>query len=94
MTADGFAAGRKQGMTNREWADRVIRKWDPDFRYIWQVYHGEILEALEKPGAVWVDVGCGRNPHVDEFGDRAGYALGCDLYLPADRAARPFVVAA
>ncbi len=80
-------------MSNREWAAAVIRARDPGFRYIWEHYHEAILDSLA-PDSVWLDVGCGSNPHVGEFGDHAGFALGTDLYLPGERAPRPFVVSA
>jgi ubiquinone/menaquinone biosynthesis C-methylase UbiE len=78
---------------NREWAKGVIARRDPGFRFIWEQYHEVILDALT-PSSIWVDIGCGDNPHVAEFGHHAGHALGSDLSIPEHKLALPFVQAA
>jgi SAM-dependent methyltransferase len=79
------------GADNRAWAARTIRKWDPEFRFIWEIYHETILSALPRDGT-WIDVGCGGNAHIAEFGHHARFAAGTDLYAPAEKSAPPFAL--
>lgn len=75
---------------NRIWSDRIIRKTDPTFRHRWDVYNETICSFLH-PDAVWVDVGCGNNALVEQFGARAGYAVGTDIVEPEHPSSAPFL---
>jgi len=78
---------------NRVWASQVIRRFDPDFRFIWEHYHAEIL-AILNPKMVWLDIGSGKNSQISEFGVKARFAAGLDLESPAQKIDSPFVAGA
>lgn len=79
-------------MDNKVWADKIISKLDPSFRYRWEVYDSLICTCLSK-NTVWIDLGCGGNSSVEIYGDKAGYAVGVDIKLPKHVTTAPFICA-
>lgn len=75
---------------NRSWASDILKRYDPDFKYIWERYHEELHKNIDAT-KIWVDLGCGKNPHVAEFGGMAAYSVGTDLFADAG-ISLPFVV--
>ncbi len=75
---------------NKVWADRIILKIDPSFKYRWEVFN-ELLCANLSQNTLWVDLGCGDNRVVEEFGGRTNYAIGIDLILLEHKTTIPFI---
>jgi SAM-dependent methyltransferase len=76
-----IAAVAGTGQSNRAWSDALLRRIDPSFRHRWELYD-DIVGGLLAPSATWIDVGCGDNAMVTDYGDRAGRAVGVDRMVP------------
>lgn len=74
------------------WCDKIIRGIDPSFRYRWEIYNQLICLNLSK-NTLWVDIGCGNNLIVEDFGTEANFAVGIDLKPPEHKTTAPFVCA-
>lgn len=77
--------------TNRQWSDRIIQHTDPTFRHRWEVWEDAITRMLHKQ-AVWIDMGCGSNNIVNEFGHLAASAIGTDIVSPEHPTNAQFVL--
>ncbi|MBK8911373.1 MAG: class I SAM-dependent methyltransferase [Chlorobi bacterium] len=82
-------ADRQQ--SNRQWSDRIIRRTDPTFRHRWEVWVNKLSAMLNKQ-TVWIDVGCGSNAMVEEYGHRAASAIGTDVVPPERPSSAPFLL--
>lgn len=76
----------------KEWCDKVISRIDPSFRYRWEIYNQLICTILSK-NTLWVDIGCGNNTVVEDFGSRANFAVGIDIKPPEHQTTAPFICA-
>jgi ubiquinone/menaquinone biosynthesis C-methylase UbiE len=68
------------------WTERLIKKYDPDFKHRWEVYNEAVLSLLNK-NTVWIDCGCGNNEKVFEFGHLSKKAYGLDIFYPSENKA-------
>ncbi|MBU2444729.1 MAG: class I SAM-dependent methyltransferase [Bacteroidetes bacterium] len=75
---------------NDLWTEHLFRKLHPDYRHRWEVYN-EVLRKLITKDTVWLDIGCGTNEHVAEFGNMAKTAIGIDILDNGHRANAPFL---
>lgn len=76
---------------NRQWSDRIVQRTDPTFRHRWEVWADAICGMLQKH-SVWIDVGCGANTLVQEYGHRAASATGTDIVPPEHPSSATFVL--
>lgn len=81
-----------RNLANRTWAENIIGRTDPTFRFRWDAYDQILLSCLAKP-CRWLDVGCGENGDVNEFGHLVRLAIGVDLKLPGTKSNGLFVCA-
>ena len=75
---------------NPNWAERLFRKFNAEYRHRWVVYE-EILSNYITKDTVWLDIGCGKNEHVAHFGHKAKTALGIDILDNQARSPAPFL---
>ena len=66
---------------NKTWADAIISKLTPGFRHRWEAYKIKLNENITN-STYWIDCGCGDNGIIEEFGQLAFYAVGCDIIEP------------
>ncbi len=66
---------------NREWSERILKKIDPGFRHRWEVFNEALQENLSSR-SVWIDLGCGNDLMVEEFGRFAALSVGVDIIRP------------
>lgn len=59
---------------------RHLQRWFPAYRFSNDIYEDAIKERLVE-GVRWVDLGCGRNELIDEFGDYGATAVGLDYQI-------------
>ncbi len=78
-------------MGNREWAQRIIKRFDATFKPRWELFDAQLKEHLHKE-ATWLDVGCGNNAQIAEFASLAKRAVGVDVIRP-ENVRLPFVQA-
>lgn len=78
-------------MDNKEWSENILRKVDPSFKHRWEVFD-EAIQKYLTPESVWLDLGCGDNATVREFGNLAKQAVGVDI-IRHEQLAGPFVLA-
>lgn len=74
---------------NLKWARAYALAFDPDFKFRWE-YYDELLLANLNPKTEWLDIGCGYNNDVKQFGDKTNFACGLDIIL-IDQHELPFV---
>ena len=74
----------------QKWAENLFRKFFPDYRHRWEIYNEVLRESVTKD-TVWLDIGCGTNGHVAEFGRVARNATGIDIVDNRNRADAPFL---
>lgn len=77
---------------NHLWTEYLFRKLHPDYRHRWEIYNEVLCEQI-KEDTVWLDIGCGTNEHVAEFGNKAKTAIGIDILDNERRANAPFLKA-
>jgi ubiquinone/menaquinone biosynthesis C-methylase UbiE len=68
-------------MNNKDWSEKILQKFDPDFKHRWVIYNELLIESLGD-NIVWLDCGAGNNGIVDSFGHLAKTAIGIDLAKP------------
>jgi len=78
-------------LDNKEWSDNILRKVDPSFKHRWEVFDDAIRKYVT-PETVWLDLGCGDNATIREFGPLAKQAIGVDI-VRHEQLAGPFVLA-
>ncbi len=73
-------------------ARKFFQKLFPDYRHRWEIYNDVLLKLITKE-TVWLDIGCGINGHVAEFGKLTKTAIGIDIIDRSDRIEAPFLKA-
>ncbi len=71
-------------------AERFFRKIFPAYRHRWEIYN-ELLRKNINNETVWLDVGCGNNEYVSDYGSNAKDALGIDIIDYDNRENAPFL---
>lgn len=66
-------------------------QWDSSYKFVWQHYD-DLVEETVQGDISWLDLGCGDNGYVAQYGPRVAFALGSDILLEAG-SAHPFVQA-
>lgn len=66
------------------------KKIDPHFEDKWIIYE-DILKTNLSKDIIWIDIGCGENGNIYEFGKLTKFAVGIDLNCHEDRYNAPFV---
>ena len=74
------------------WSEKLFRKVNPEYRPRWEIYEEVVCNCIAKD-TVWLDIGCGKNEGVAEFGHKAKIALGIDKLDYEDRTDAPFLQA-
>ncbi|HEV8537916.1 MAG TPA: class I SAM-dependent methyltransferase [Bacteroidota bacterium] len=72
--------------------EKLFYKIHPRYRHRYEIYNELLCNNLTKDIA-WLDIGCGRNEYVADFGHRAGTALGIDKLTNRESADVPFLQA-
>ncbi len=62
---------------NRIWAEKLLRKIDPSYRYRWEQWSTVIKQHLT-PQSIWADLGCGDSSVIGDLRGCAGFAVGID----------------
>jgi SAM-dependent methyltransferase len=65
----------------KKYLEKFVSNIEPKFKPRWEIYNQTLLSLLNNE-TNWVDVGCGQNQWVTEFGNLAKTAIGTDLYYP------------
>ncbi len=78
-------------MNNRIWANAIIKKWTPSYRYRWEVYESYFKDFLNSE-TVWLDLGCGHNADIEEKKHLAFFASGVDIIKNEPLLAHPFIL--
>jgi len=65
-------------MNNREWSEKILKKFDSSFKHRWEIYDDVLKDSLN-PETIWIDCGCGNNGAVKTFGKLAKTAIGIDI---------------
>ena len=76
---------------HKENLELIVKKFDSEFEERWVVFE-KILKANLSENKIWVDIGCGENGNVYEFGKLTKYAFGIDLICYSDRYDAPLVM--
>lgn len=76
--------------SNLQWAARFAGRFDPTFRFRWEIYKRALREQLAAD-TVWLDIGCGDNADIAAFGGQAGWSCGVDIRPPDGLSEPPFV---
>lgn len=76
-------------MKKLETANKIIHLFDKKHQHRWEVYRNKVIDYLNKD-TFWVDLGCGDNDFVKEYGYLTKKAIGVDLLEPADKSI-PFI---
>jgi len=80
-------------MTTRlHWAEIIFRRFNPEYQHRWIIYE-QLLSSYLTKETVWLDIGCGKNEHVAQFGDMSKTALGIDIINHPERTDAPFLLA-
>ena len=77
-------------LNHKEGLEIIVKKFDPEFEERWIIFE-KILKKNLSENKVWVDVGCGENGNVYEFGKFTKYAFGIDLIRYGNRYDAPLV---
>jgi SAM-dependent methyltransferase len=72
--------------------ERLFRRIYPEYRHRWEVYNELLCKHLTRETA-WLDIGCGLNEYVSDFGERAKSSLGVDRESIPGRSPSPFLQA-
>jgi len=75
---------------NRPWTEHIFRALQPDYRDRSRFYDESLTSHITKD-SVWIDIGCGPNEHVMEFGHLAKLALGIDILDDNSRTNATFI---
>ena len=70
----------------------ILLKLNPSFRFRHEVFNATLRELLT-PKTRWVDIGCGNNEIIAEYGNLCGLAVGLDIVPPPHRRNAPFIQA-
>lgn len=68
-------------MDNREWSEKVLLKFDGNFRHRWVLFDELVTNSLNKE-IVWFDCGAGNNESVYRFNHLSKFAIGLDILKP------------
>jgi ubiquinone/menaquinone biosynthesis C-methylase UbiE len=71
-------------MTNKEWSEKILKKYDPSFKHRWEIYNDKINNLLDRE-KVWIDCGCGSNETITLYKHLAKTAIGIDITDPEDK---------
>ena len=55
--------------------EKLFRKLNPEYRPRHVLYNQLLNDYIDRE-TTWLDIGCGRNEHVAEFGQKAKLAIG------------------
>lgn len=66
---------------NLNWAKEYARSIDQNFKFRWEIYDDLLSDHL-KPETNWLDIGCGCNSDIVDFGQKIDFACGIDLIKP------------
>lgn len=78
-------------LNHKENLKAIVKKFDPEFEERWIIFE-KILKTNLSENKIWVDIGCGGNGNVYEFGKFSKYALGIDLICYSNRYDAPLVL--
>jgi ubiquinone/menaquinone biosynthesis C-methylase UbiE len=73
-------------------AEKIFRSLYPHYRHRWEVYNDALRREITGD-TVWLDIGCGTNDNVAEFGGAARRSLGIDVIDYPQRVDAPFLQA-
>jgi ubiquinone/menaquinone biosynthesis C-methylase UbiE len=68
-------------MNNKAWSEKILKKFDPNFKHRWEVYNDLVTRTLTET-TIWLDCGAGNNGIVETFGHLTKTAIGIDLVKP------------
>lgn len=63
----------------KKYLERTTRFFDKRFLPRWLVYNNLLKSSIDD-NTKWLDIGCGKNSWVKEFGSSAKLAIGTDVY--------------
>jgi ubiquinone/menaquinone biosynthesis C-methylase UbiE len=65
-------------MNNQEWSEKILNKFDPEFKHRWIVFDELLKDSLGNE-IVWIDCGAGNNENVKKFDQLCKNSVGVDL---------------
>ena len=71
--------------------ENIFRIINPGYKHRWEVYEAMLINNITKD-TVWLDIGCGKNGLVANFGQKAKQAVGIDILDDNDRFDEPFLL--
>jgi SAM-dependent methyltransferase len=74
------------------WIEKLFRKLNPNYSPRHEIYN-QLLNEYINGETIWLDIGCGRNEHVAEYGQKAKLALGIDRLINPGITDAPFIQA-
>lgn len=77
---------------NPNWTEKLFRRFNVEYRPRWVVYEDILANCITKD-TVWLDIGCGKNENVADYGHMAKNALGIDSIDSQGRTDAPFLCA-
>ena len=77
---------------NPNWAEKLFRRFNVEYRPRRVIYEDILANNITKD-TVWLDIGCGKNENVADYGHMAKNALGIDAIDSQDRTDAPFLCA-
>ncbi|MFC1564054.1 class I SAM-dependent methyltransferase [candidate division KSB1 bacterium] len=69
---------------------RLLKLIDKNFKFRHEIYNAR-LEGLLTPGTVWLDIGCGDNSIIGQFGNRCRSAAGFDISRSSKLSGKNFI---
>jgi ubiquinone/menaquinone biosynthesis C-methylase UbiE len=72
--------------------ENIFYKLNPEYRHRYEIYN-ELLVGSLSENIVWLDIGCGLNDYVADFGHNAKSALGIDVIIDPRKTGAPFLQA-
>jgi ubiquinone/menaquinone biosynthesis C-methylase UbiE len=71
--------------------ENIFRKFNPKYQPRWEVYEMMLNKSITKD-TTWLDIGCGKNELVANYGSMAKSAVGIDILDNEDRTNAPFLL--
>ncbi len=75
---------------NPNWTEKLFRKFNAEYRPRWVIYEDVLASCITKD-TMWLDIGCGKNENVADYGHMAKNVLGIDTIDGQDRTDAPFL---
>ena len=72
--------------------EKIFRKLNPDYRPRHVIYNQLLSDYINRE-TIWLDIGCGRNELIAEFGQKAKIAIGIDKLILPESTDAPFIQA-